>query len=184
MIEDMNENSCAIMSFIENVHRKNLNYFEEAEGIKKLMEVTGYNQSKICGILDMSQPSVANKLRLLRLDDDVKKLAMESGFGERITRALLHLPTKELQIRASTFIASKNMNAVRAEEYIQQLADTLVSSKRKKPIFSDYRLIFNGVDKVVEEIKKTGLTVLSKKTEEENYMCYTIKVEKIQKHII
>ena len=180
MIEQMDEDVSAIMTFTENVQRKDLNYFEEAQGIKKIMEVTGYNQAKVCTMLDMSQSTVANKLRLLRLEDEIKEMVMKYGFGERITRALLQLSTKELQIRACNFIYNKNLTAAKAEEYIHQLVLTVTKGNKRKPIFSDYRLIFNGFDRVIEDIKKTGLTVHAKKSEEEHYMCYTIKVEKTQ----
>ncbi|MEG1778055.1 MAG: ParB/RepB/Spo0J family partition protein, partial [Angelakisella sp.] len=115
MVEELDENASAVFTFIENVHRQGLNCFEEAQGIKNLLLATGLTQGRVCALLDMPQPTVANKLRLLRLSDEVQALVIELGLGERIARGLLRLPDKALQQRACTEIAERGLTAAAAE---------------------------------------------------------------------
>lgn len=178
LVEEMDQHTSAIMTFIENIHRKNLNCFEEAEGIRNIMQNTGYNQNKVCSMLDMSQSTAANKLRLLKLEVSIRTFAVEAGFSERICRALLGLPTEEIRLAACKYIAGHRLNTAKAEEYIEKLKEKKPTKPKYKPIVNDMRFYFNSVDRVVKEIKNTGATVLAEKTEEDGYMCYTIKIEK------
>ncbi len=180
MVEDFEDTQSAVMTFIENIHRKDLNVFEEAEGIRALMQTTGLNQSKICSMLDMSQSTVANKLRLLRLSDNVKSIAIKYGIGERLCRALLQLPTEELQQKACRVIGEKKLNTQKAEEYIYKLMSEKNKEEKNKIIIRDYRIILNSVNKLVDDIKLIGLKVSAKATEEDKFIYYTICVEKKQ----
>lgn len=180
IVEEVDEETSAVLSLIENIHRKELSFFEEAEGIKYLLLSTGYSQTTVCGMLDMPQPTVANKLRLLKLPTSVRQLLLERGLGERIARALLRLDSEEAQQRAVKEIADRHMNATTAELYIDSLRtpkDT-APPPHNKAILRDFRFLFSSVDRAVDEIRKSGIEVTARKTEEEQYICYTIRVPK------
>lgn len=181
MIEEMDESSSAVLTFIENVHRQGLNCFEEALGIKILLLSTGLTQTRICALLDMPQPTVANKLRLLRLPDSVQQSVLELGLGERIARALLKLTDEQLQLKACNEIAQRGMTAVAAERYIAELGMPPEQVCHTRAIFRDYRFLFATVDKAVDEIRRTGIDVVARRTEEEDYLCYTIRIPKRKK---
>lgn len=181
MIEEMDENSSAVLTFIENVHRQGLNCFEEALGIKNLLLSTGLTQTRICALLDMPQPTVANKLRLLRLPDSVQQSVLGLGLGERIARALLKLTDEQLQLKACKEIAQRGMTAVAAERYITELGMPSEQVCHTRAIFRDYRFLFSTVDKAVDEIRRTGIDVVARRTEEEDYLCYTIRIPKRKK---
>lgn len=178
IIEELDENASAVFTFIENVHRQGLNCFEEALGIKNLLVSTGLTQSRVCALLDMPQPTVANKLRLLRLSDPVQQLVMTLGLGERIARGLLKLEDEALQLKACREIAQRGLTALAAERYIAELAVSPQEQHRTRAIFRDYRFLFSTVDKAVEEIRRTGIEVVARRTEEEDYLCYTIRIPK------
>lgn len=184
MVEEVDAERSAVMSLIENIHRQGLNCFEEAEGIKNLLVSTGLSQTTVCSLIDMPQPTVANKLRLLKLPPSVRQLVEQHGLGERIARALLKLPEEKLQLTACDEIASKRMTAVAAEQYIERMMQgEKLPPKHNRAIFRDYRFLFSSVDKAVEEIRKTGIEVTARRSEEERYICYTIKVPKVKKEL-
>ncbi len=83
-----------ILALVENIHRSNLSAVEEAASLQAIMERSGWTQTELAGKLGRSQSSVANKLRLLRLEEPVQRLVMEGKLGERQARALLSLPRK------------------------------------------------------------------------------------------
>ncbi len=109
------EANAAVLTLIENLHRQDLNCFEEAEGIYALMKESGLSQQKICAMLAKPQPTVANKLRLLRLDPQVRQFLIDHGMGERIARSLLALTGADRQLRAARHILQNQMSARQAE---------------------------------------------------------------------
>lgn len=172
------EGSAAVLTLIENLHRQDLNCFEEAEGIYALMKESGMSQQKVCAMLAKPQPTVANKLRLLRLEPQVRQFLIENGMGERIARALLALPGTDRQLRAARHILQNQMSVRQAEGYISSLAGPRKENRRAMGYLRDLRLLFTSVDKAVEEIKRCGISVQAQTTEEENFVCYTIRVPK------
>ncbi len=178
LLERFDDETAAVMTFIENLHRKNLNCFEEAEGISRLMQSTGYTQSKMCALLDLSQPAVANKMRLLKLEPAVREIAMSAAFGERLCRALLPLTTEELRIKACNHIAKQQLNTAQAEQYISKLLEQTPKKAQMIAKVGDTRFIFKSFDKVVGQLQQLGIELTTQKTEQDGYVCYTIRVAK------
>lgn len=178
IVSDAPEANAAVLTLIENLHRQDLNCFEEAEGIYALMKESGLSQQKVCAMLAKPQPTVANKLRLLRLDPQVRQFLIDHGMGERMARALLALPGTDRQLKAARHILQNQMSARQAEGYIAMLTGPRKGGRRPMGHLRDFRLLFSSVDKAVEEIKRCGISVEAQTTEEENFVCYTIRVPK------
>ena len=178
IISTVPEANAAVLTLIENLHRQDLNCFEEAEGIYALMKESGLSQQKVCAMLAKPQPTVANKLRLLRLDPQVRQFLTDHGIGERIARALLPLEGTDRQLRAARHILQNQMSARQAESYISSLLGPRKGNRRAMGYLRDLRILFSPVDKAVEEIKRCGISVQAQTTEEEDFVCYTIRVPK------
>lgn len=178
IVSDAPESSAAILTLIENLHRQDLNCFEEAEGICALMRETGLSQQRLCAMLAKPQPTVANKLRLLRLDPQVRQFLIDHGMGERIARALLPLEETDRQLKAARHILQNQMSARQAEGYISSLIGPKKNGRRTVGHLRDFRILFSSVEKAVEEIKRCGISVQSQTTVEEDFVCYTIRVPK------
>ncbi len=87
--QDIEDESSAMMALIENLQREDLHYLEEAQCYQKLLETYGLTQEELANRLGKSQSSIANKLRLLKLSDEVKAAMTEKRLSERHARALL-----------------------------------------------------------------------------------------------
>nr|WP_321499748.1 ParB/RepB/Spo0J family partition protein [uncultured Dethiosulfovibrio sp.] len=111
-----------LMALVENIHREGLSSVEEAIGLKDILENTGWGQSELARRLGRSQASVANKLRLLKLEEPVQKMIMEGLLGERAARALVGLPPA-LQIGAAKRILDQDLTAREAEALVSQLKE-------------------------------------------------------------
>ncbi len=142
------------------------------------MKESGLSQQKICAMLAKPQPTVANKLRLLRLDPQVRQFLIDHGMGERMARALLALPGTDRQLRAARHILQNQMSARQAEAYIATLTGPKKGNRRAMGYLRDLRILFTPVDKAVEEIKRCGISVQAQTTEEKDFVCYTIRVPK------
>ena len=100
IIIDADSETSAALSIIENIQREDLNIFEEAEAISKLISIYELTQEQIAARLSVSQSYVANKLRLLRLGPDERALILQNSITERHARTLLRLHDKSSLRRA------------------------------------------------------------------------------------
>lgn len=179
IVEDRDTLSSAVLTLIENLHRKDLNCFEEAEGIRQLMAEASLSQAQVCNFLSMAQSTVANKLRILRLNTAVRELLISYGLGERVARALLSLSEDKDQLAACRHIAEKSLTAAQAENYIATLLKK--HPVRSRPIagyLRDHRLLFSTLDKAVAQIKKAGFEAVIHKEDGGDYICYTVRFPK------
>jgi len=96
VISNIDDNSSAEIALVENIQRRDLTPIEEARSYKNLLD-KGYTQDALAKKMGISQSSVANKLRLLNLDEEVQQALLEGKISERHARSLLVLndPTKE-----------------------------------------------------------------------------------------
>lgn len=84
-----------IIALVENIQRKNLSAIEEAVCLQDIIAKTGWSQTELSRRTGRSQASIANKLRLLRLDRSVQDLILSGKLGERHARSLLSLSVDE-----------------------------------------------------------------------------------------
>lgn len=159
-----------MMALMENIHRSNLSPLEEAASFRDILERSGWNQSELAEKLGRSQPSIANKLRLLKLDESVQILVLEGKLSERQARALLSLPPDEQAALASSAV-EENLAVKELEERVRE--GTPPPSKGPKRKKKNSPLSFTGPDgptgeilrdvaDVVERNRKKGISVMWK----------------------
>ena len=174
------EPDAAALTLAENLHRSDLHYMEEAEGILQLIAQCGLTQNEAAALLAISPSALCNKLRLLRLSPAVQQALFQHHIPERLARALLRLPDEDLQLRAIRHIAESELNVRQGEEYLQQL----LHRQQHPPyrgLLRDYRILFTTVDRAVEEIRRFGVVVTTRRKEEEDCISYTIRIPKAAK---
>lgn len=159
-----------ILALVENIHRSNLSAVEEAASLQAIMVRSGWTQTELAGKLGRSQSSVANKLRLLRLEEPVQRLVMEGKLGERQARALLSLSPED-QVALASEAAAENMAASEVEQRVKDRAPA--PSKTGKKRTKKNPLSFAGPDgptgeilrdvaALVEQNRKKGIPVVWK----------------------
>lgn len=186
------DEDAAIIAIIENLHREDLNIFEEAAAISSLIALSGMTQEQCAMRLSVSQSYVANKLRLLRLTDVEKDLILQNGLSERHGRALLRLTEGDSRVSVLLAMIERQMNVAAAEEYVEALicAESRAieikskperSEQRHKLIIKDIRLFYNSIDHAVDVIKKSGIPVESSRKETENGTLISILLPRAEK---
>jgi ParB family chromosome partitioning protein len=128
-----------IIALVENIQRKNLSAIEEAACLQDIISKTGWSQTELSRRMGRSQASIANKLRLLRLDPSVQDLVISGKLGERQARSLLSLSMEEqrqLAQRAVDDDLSARALETLAENWNSRSHDSRKSEK-KKPETSD-----------------------------------------------
>ena len=112
------DRKAAILGLIENVQRQDLNIFEEAEAIRRLMTEWGVTQLELAQRLGKAQSTVANKLRLLRLNEEQRRRILASHLSERHARALLRLDEDSERDEVLNEMIARQMTAAEAETYV------------------------------------------------------------------
>ena len=97
VIANIDDNKSAEIALVENVQRRDLTAIEEARSYKNLLDKGYLTQDQLAKRMGLSQPAVANKLRLLNLDEEVQQALLDEKISERHARTLLTLPDKNAQ---------------------------------------------------------------------------------------
>ena len=174
----------AVLALVENIQRENLSYLEEAEAFHQLLANHGLTQEELADKLGKSQSAVANKVRILKLSPEVREILMEHHLTERHARALLRLPDEKLQLRTAKLIVQRGLNVAKTEELIDKLVKAPAKAPRERigagreQIFRDVRIFSNTIRQAVEMMRQSGIEAKTNKTENENYIEYTILIPK------
>ncbi len=176
VIRTFDEEQQRLAALIENLQRRDLDPFEEAAGIKDLIDRTGMTQGEAAKKLGKSQSCLANKLRLLTLSPHLQDKLRQSGLTERHARALLVLP-EDMRESALSQIIARQMTVEKAEAYIQTLLAPKIQPKRKIYI-KDIRLFINTIDRSLRLLSTQGIRARSDKTEDAQYIYYSIAIPK------
>lgn len=180
IIMTVEEETSAVMALVENLQREDLNCFEEARAISKLMHIFGITQEQLAVQLGKTQPTIANKLRILRLSDEVQALLMINGLTERHARALLRLHDDKLQMIVTKKIIEKSMNVAATEQYIENILEKLCAPPApiRKVVVKDVRIFFNTIDHALKVMKRSGIQATTETLDGDGFIEYTIRIPK------
>lgn len=177
IVEVTNKNS-AVLALIENLQRENLNFLEESEAFQTIMQDYGYTQQELAKTLGKNQSTIANKLRILKLSPAIKKKLVEYNLTERHARALLKLPTEELQMEVLEKVGKQELNVKKTEQLIEQVLVNLTQEKveekknnqKFRAFVRDIRLFTNTITQAVDMIQQSGIDAkYTMKQEDDGY---------------
>ena len=174
IVMTMDEKESGIAAMIENLHRRDLDFIEEAQGISALMDKWAMNQEQAAKLLGKSQSAIANKLRLLRHSPEVLSLIREGGLSERHARALLKLPTEAEKRLIAQQIIQEHMSVARAERMIDQ---HLAGRHTPLPRPNVNRFL-SDLTQSLARIQRNGIGAISERRETENEIVLTITIPK------
>ena len=101
------------------MQREELTAIEEAVAYQKLLELHELTQEALAQRLGKGQSTVANKLRLLRLPDEVQQAILKRQISERHARALIAIKDQPLQLEILQLAIDNDWNVRQLEEHIQ-----------------------------------------------------------------
>lgn len=122
VIRDVSDQEAMELALVENLQREDLDPVEEACGIRELMDRCGLTQEQAAQRLGKSRSALANSLRLLGLPPEALELLRSGALTAGHAKAILGLPTPELQVQAAKLIAGHSLNVRQAEALCRKLA--------------------------------------------------------------
>lgn len=184
IIVEYKDRDSAILALMENLQREDLNFIEEAEGYNSLIVDHGFTQQEIAEKLGKSQSTIANKLRLLKLPEDIKRDLINHNLTERHGRALLKLTDDDLRRKVLEKIIKNDLNVKKTEELVDGILDDLTKvdeKKGKQQIKSliNIRIYLNTLKKAYSAIKESGLNAEYKEIDKGEYVEVVVKIPKI-----
>lgn len=179
VISEADAEQSATLALIENLQRQDLSFFEEARAIQNLISICGISQEEMAKRLGKAQSTLSNKLRILKLPQDVCDLLEKNSMSERHARALLQLESPDLQRRAAKIATDKRLTVAETEKLVTRMAKH--STAKQKPsvkIFKDVRIFVNTLNHAVDTMRKAGIEADSAKSETPEYIEYVVRIPK------
>ena len=169
----------AVMALIENIQRAQLNFFEEALAIEKLVQNFSLTQEEVAVRLGYAQSTVANKLRLLRLTKEEQSIITEHGLSERHARALLRITDAEVRKGVLQKAVAGGWTVTQLEGCIKKLEQEELhrrSIRKSAAVLRDVKMFFNTVDKAVDVMRLAGVETDTQRIDHDDYIEYIIKI--------
>ena len=179
IVYDISQRESAILALVENIQREDLSFFDEALAIEKLIKYYGMTQEDAAAKLGKAQSTIANKLRLLRLTDDERKLIVQFELTERHARALLKLGSAEDRLNILEKVVHNKLNVERTEKLIEDYIGSQKeknSYKKRSAVFQNVKIFVNTINKAVQTMQAAGISADSKKIQNENYIEYRVRI--------
>ena len=179
IIMEASDEKSALFALLENVQRSDLDFFEEAVAIEKLLTDYGMTRDEICKKLGKAPPTISNKLRLLRLPEEIRMRITQENLTERHARAMLKLTSVSQMERAMSIIAEKRLNVAETERIVSQILTN--DSRHRQPtvkLFKDVRIFVNTLNHAVDTMRRAGIEADSAKSETDEYIEYIVRIPK------
>ncbi len=184
IVFDADRSHSAMMALVENIQRCDLSFFEEALAMQTLLLMTEKTQAELASALSISQSTLSNKIRLLKLSERERLMAMENNFSERHCRALVRFETERERRPIMLKIINEKLSAKETESLVEQILTSssppperkIKPHKRIKGYIKDLKLLFNTLDRSVKLLNQAGYSAIWAKQEQNDEMEITIKI--------
>ena len=139
IIRESDEQTNKEIALIENIQREDLNPFEKALGIRRLMEKYGLTQEQVSKKLGKSISSISNTVRILYLAPDVLELVKQGKLTEGHCKALAGIEDADRQYAAALRMIDRG-------ESVRQAESKNRITKNEKKIDPKYKYLYEDIE--------------------------------------
>lgn len=174
LVMQMDDRESEMAAMVENLQRQDLNFVEEALGLRRMMQGWNLSQEQVAKAVGKSQSAVANKLRILQHSDMVLRSLQEHKLTERHARALLKLSDDAQKLQMIERIFQQDLSVARTESLIKSEMQKSEKAAPKTNVAS----ILNGLTGTLEKMQSLGIGAVSERRETESQIVLTITIPK------
>lgn len=184
----ISDKDSAVIAIIENVQREDLSFFEEAESYRQLIKYYDMTQEQVAALIGKSQSFVANKIRLLKLDDRVIQAVKTNQLSERHARALLKIPDEAIQREVIEQIHKQDLNVKKTEALVEKVREEVMTNNYDEKItpgkkarvksFINAQIYINTIKSAFKVVKENKRSAKYKETEKDDRIVITITIPK------
>jgi len=120
------------LALIENIQREKLNPIEIGTAYKRLMDECHLTQEQIAEKIGKDRTTVANTIRLLRLPDKIRERLVAEDITYGHARALINLPSEEVQVELLNKIIDKNLSVRNVEQLVRNYNESTGKEIKRK----------------------------------------------------
>lgn len=158
IIRDYTEKEIAEISLIENIQRTDLNAIEEAVAYKKLIDEYHLKQDDLAERISKSRTSITNKLRLLKLSENVRDMIVEDLISEGHARAILAIEDPKEQYELAQRVVDENLSVREIEKIIKAKNKPKIIKKKNEKL----EALYNDIQDKMKASLGTKVTITAK----------------------
>ena len=181
IVVEVDDAASSLLALVENLQRRDLDFWEEAQALDKLIRTYHLSQEEAARRIGKSQSAVANKLRLLKLPREVLEILRDGGATERHARALLCLEDAQLQLQAAQTVVEQHLTVAQTEALTETLLlppppDQPARRPRRTFVVKDVRLFLNTVQRGLTLMRTAGVNAQCQREDGEEEILLTIRI--------
>ena len=184
IVRNLSDKETASIALIENLQREELTAIEEAVAYQKLLKLHELTQEALAQRLGKGQSTVANKLRLLKLPEEIQQAIMDKRLSERHARSLMQVKDEEVQIKLMNESIEQQWNVKQLEEKVNEIVNPPVkeekntSKPKRKAISKDVRIALNTIKQSLSMVTKSGINLKTEEEDTEDFYQITVRIPK------
>ena len=178
LVVQTDEETSSLLALVENLQRKDLDFWEEAQALDKLIRTYHLSQEEAARRIGKSQSAVANKLRLLKLSPALLEKLRAAGLTERHARALLRLEDDQTRSAALDHIIADGLTVAQTEAYVESLLHPAPAKRKPTYLIRDVRLFLNTVSRAMKVMQGAGIPAQYDRQDTDDAVLLTIRIPK------
>jgi ParB family chromosome partitioning protein len=136
---DIPDNEALELSIVENIQRKDLNVFEQAQAIMSLAEIYGYSHEEIAKKIGKSRVTVSELIRITDLPADIKEKCLE-----------MEINSKTFLLELTKIEDPEKMTAILNQYSQKSFSRDEIKQQRKKQVSKIFKFNFISEDKKIK----------------------------------
>ena len=187
VVHEVDCRTAAIYSAAANVCRKDLDIFETAESVDRLIGIYGIGRTEIARSLGMPGAALEGKLKLLRIPADMRESILTANLCESQALELLKLDKKDMSLVLDAVIGEA-LNARQTRELVKSVtspereplkhtAPNQAPPTRKSAI-GDLNMFSNSLTKLLVTLRDSGIGTSLERKETDGFIEYKIRLDK------
>ncbi|MER2260704.1 MAG: nucleoid occlusion protein [Psychrobacillus sp.] len=183
IVRNLSDKETASIALIENLQREELTAIEEAVAYQKLLKLHELTQEALAQRLGKGQSTVANKLRLLKLPEEIQQAIMDKRLSERHARSLMQIKDEETQIQLMNESIENQWNVKQLEEKVNDIVNPPIKEEKapkpkRKAISKDVRIALNTIKQSLSMVTKSGINLKTEEEDTEDFYQITVRIPK------
>ena len=148
-VQDVSDDRLLEITLVENIQREDLNPIEVARAFERLARDLGLSHDEIARRTGKDRSSITNTLRLLKLPSDIQQLVAEHRLSMGHARAILGLPTEELQRQVAEKGSSQGLSVRQVERLVQKMTSSREPELPEEPEDPNVKAAIQEMERVL-----------------------------------
>ena len=120
IIKNVDDSKVTAIALIENLQRENISPIEEAKSYQEILRISNLKEQELSTLIGKSQPYISNKLRLLKLPQNIQDALINKKISERHARTLISVNDSEKQTELLNRVINEKLSVKELEKVINE----------------------------------------------------------------